>query len=94
MKRELISSSTCALCIFAPASPLPISLSKTARTSIGGSKPSTFARFQRFSLAIPMQGYSKESQHITSTTPIAKLTPNSPLISHSLNTFSSKLNPS
>lgn len=54
-KRELISESTYALCTFAPSAP-SISRSRTASTSIGGFKPSTFARFQRFSLAMPIQG--------------------------------------
>jgi hypothetical protein len=56
MNRELISESTYALCTFAPSAP-SISRSRTAKTSIGGFKPSTLARFQRFSLAIPIQGY-------------------------------------
>lgn len=53
--RELINSSTCALCDL--VSPASISFSKTARTSIGGFKPSTFARFHRFRRAMPMHGY-------------------------------------
>lgn len=54
MKRELISSSTCARWL--AVSPSSISLNSTARTSIGGFRPSLFARFQRLSLAIPIQG--------------------------------------
>jgi hypothetical protein len=50
------SSSTCDLCIdnlLPPSS----SFSNTASTSMGGSRPSRWARFQRFSRAIPVQGY-------------------------------------
>lgn len=54
MNLELINSSTYALC--ALTSPLSISLSMTARTSIGGCKPRTLALFQRFSLAMPIHG--------------------------------------
>jgi hypothetical protein len=54
-KRELINESTYALWTLAPPEP-SISFNNTDRTSIGGFRPKTLARFQRFSLAIPMQG--------------------------------------
>lgn len=52
-----MSSSTYARCDF--VSPSSIALSSTARTSIGGLRPSILARFQRFRRAIPMQGYKQ-----------------------------------
>lgn len=62
---ELINSSTYALCDF--VSPASISFSNTARTSIGGFKPSRLARFQRFRRDMPMQGYhyGQHTSHLT-----------------------------
>lgn len=66
---ELIKESTYARCTLIPSFSLSISLSSTARTSIGGLNPKTFARFQRFSLAMPMQGYNiRVSTHRKQTT--------------------------
>jgi ribosomal protein S13 len=52
---EFSSSSTCDRCSSTLLS-LSISLSRTASTSIGGSRSIRCARFQRFSRAIPVQG--------------------------------------
>lgn len=45
----------------APLFPFPSSLTKTAKTSIGGFKPSPSARFHRRRRGIPIHGYSSNN---------------------------------